>query len=165
LTFEFFNVKQEFQHDKILIETSAVREARRLKLKQSREATGKSPHEIAALVGISAPTYYDLENCDGDLNMVISLGELSKLSSVLGISTRFIFDDKTEGQPILPEPLCAKIKSYLDAKKIDIANFEDRVGFTIEPSLHDPAKILDWNIDCLRFVCEEIGANWRLALL
>jgi hypothetical protein len=157
-------MKQEFQHDKILIETSAVREARRLKLKQAREAVGKSPQEVAALTGMSLPNYYDLENCDSELNMAISLGELSKLSSVLGISTRFIFDDKTDGQPISPEQLCAKIKSYLDAKNMSIANFEDRVGFTIEPSLHDASKVSDWNIDCLRFVCEEIGVNWHLAI-
>jgi transcriptional regulator with XRE-family HTH domain len=157
-------MKQNFQHDQILIENSVVRGARCIKLKYAREATGKSPEEIAALAGLPAPTYYDLEEIDGQLNMVISLGELSKLSSVLGIRPRFIFDDKVEGQPISPEQLCAKIKSYLDTTGISIAEFENRVGFVIKPSLRDSAKVLDWNVDCLRFVCEELGLDWRLAL-
>jgi len=157
-------MKENFKFDEILIEGDAVHQARRVKLKQAREATGKSPQEIAALAGLSAPTYCDLEEQDGELNMVVSLRELSKLASALGISTRFIFDDSIKGQPISPEQLCVKIKSYLNAAGMSIAEFESRVGFVIEPSLHDFAKISDWNVDCLRFVCEELGLNWRLAL-
>jgi transcriptional regulator with XRE-family HTH domain len=157
-------MSQPFRFDNILIEDSAVCQARRIKLKQAREATGKSPQEIAASAGLPAPTYYDLEEQDGELNMVVSLGELFKLASALGIRTRFIFDDKIEGQPISPEQLCAKIKSYLDTTGMSIAEFENRVGFVIEPSLRDSVKVLDWNVDCLRFVCEELGLDWRLAL-
>jgi transcriptional regulator with XRE-family HTH domain len=156
-------MKQKFQHDDIVIEETAVREARRLRLKQAREATGKSPKEVAALVGISSNLYYDLEGIDGELNMVISLGELSKLSSVLGIRTRFIFDGKTEGQSISLEQLCAKIKEYLNVTGMSITDFETRVGFTIAAALDNPFEVFKWNVDCLRFVCEEIGIDWHLA--
>lgn len=113
---------------------------------------------------ISTPSYCDLEEHDGELNQTISLGELAKLDSVLGIRSRFIFDDRIEGQQISPEQLCAKINAYLDETGMTIADFEDRVGFVIEPSLRAPADVLNWNVDCLRFVCTELGLDWRLAL-
>jgi hypothetical protein len=151
-------------HDKILIEEKAVREARRLRLKQARESSGKLPQEIAALVGIPDNFYYDLEGIDGELNSAVSLGELSKLSSALGIHTRFILDGRTEGNQISPEQLCAKIQAYISATGISTEDFEERVGFVIKPSLRNSAEVLNWNVDCLRFVCEELGLDWRQAL-
>jgi hypothetical protein len=56
--------------------------------------------------------------------------------------------------------LCAKINAHLNATGMSIAEFEERVGFEIEPSLKDATKVLDWNVDCLRFVCAEIGVDW-----
>jgi hypothetical protein len=156
-------MKQVFQHDKILIEEAEVHKARRLRLKKAREATGKSPQEIVALVGIpivSDNLYYDLEDHNGQLNMVMSLGELSKLSSILGICTRYIFDGKTEKQKISLEQLSAQIKRHLEKTQMSIADFENRVGFVIAPTLENPKEALYWNVDCLRFVCTEIGINW-----
>lgn len=135
------------------------------RLKRAREATGKSPQEVAALLGISFQEYDEWETYEAELNMAMKLGELSKLSSVLGIKTSLIFDDEIEGgAPLSPEQLCAKIKAYLDATGISTAQFEDRAGFVVEPSLRDPSEVLKWNVDCLRSVCAEIGSDWRLAL-
>ncbi len=96
--------------------------------------------------------------------MQISLSELSKLSSVLGTRTRFIFEDSEAGQSISPEQLSTKIKAHLAATGMSVGKFEDRVGFVIEPALHDSAEVLKWNVDCLRFVCKEIGVDWLAAL-
>ena len=156
-------MKEKFQHEKILVEASVVLSTRRLKLKQARIATGKSPEEIAAASGITI-SYYDLEEIDGELNRNISLGELLRLASTLGIRTRFIFDDDTEGQTITPAQLCVSIRKYLYTTGMSIKEFEDRVGFVIEPSLRDNSNIFNWNIDCLRFVCAELGIDWHLAL-
>jgi len=157
-------MKEKFKFDEMLIEDAAVHQARRVKLRQAREATGKSRQEIAVLAGLSTSTYCDLEEQDGELNMVVSLREVSKLASALGISTRFIFDDNIEGQPISPERLCSKINEHLTRTKMSIAEFEDRVGFVIGPALLDPVEVLKWNIDCLRFVCKEVGVDWLAAL-
>src|SRR5579884_921388 len=116
-------MKQNFRLDEMLPEEDAIHEAR-FKLRKARESAGKSPQEIAALIGISAPAYHDLEESNGELNMAISLAELFKLASVLGIRARFIFDDKTEGQPILPEQLSSQIKAYLTKTGISVADFE-----------------------------------------
>jgi hypothetical protein len=161
-------MKNKFRHENILIEEKNVCEARRLRLKQVREALGKSPQEIHALLGssdVSVGSYYDLEDHDGALNTTISLGELCKLSSILGTRARFIFDGKLEdGRQISPSDLSARIKRHLENTATSITDFEDRVGFVIAPALEDPSEILNWNIDCLRFVSAEIGVNWLDAL-
>jgi transcriptional regulator with XRE-family HTH domain len=134
------------------------------RLKKVREASGKTPHEIANIVGLSAQTYYDLENCPGDLTMTVSLFELSKIASVLGVHLRDFFSDLGETQSISPEELSKKIKDHLVTEKTTLADFENHVGFLIEPVLHNPSEVLKWNVDCLRFVCAALGVNWLLAL-
>lgn len=136
-----------------------------VRYKRIREATGKSPQDVAALIEIPVHLSYDLEAYEGQLNRQLSLGKLSKLSSVLEIRARLIFDDADEiGRSLSPEELCAKIKDHLKAKGMSIAEFEDIVGFVIRPSLRDPLEVTNWNVDCLRSVCAEIGVNWHNAL-
>jgi hypothetical protein len=47
---------------------------------------------------------------------------------------------------------------------MSVAAFEDRVGFAVEPALRERSEVAKWNVDCLRFVCGEIGADWLGAL-
>ena len=44
---------------------------------------GKQPAVIAAAAGLSLPCYYDLEACDDDLNMTVSLEEIARLPSAV----------------------------------------------------------------------------------
>jgi transcriptional regulator with XRE-family HTH domain len=138
--------------------------ASRLRLIRAREAAGKTPQDLGEYLE-NVPTYYDMKACDGELYSVASLGELSRLCLALGIKPRDLFDDKSniEG-PILPEQLLSEAKEYIKKRKLSVAEFSDCVGFEIEPSLKDPSKMLDWNVDFLRWLCDEIGLDWRLAL-
>jgi transcriptional regulator with XRE-family HTH domain len=136
-----------------------------VRLKRLREATGKSEQEFAHLLGKSLQDYHEWEAFPGELNAAMSLSEISLLSSALGVPARALFDDGCgDGQPVSPEHLCAKVLDHLISKDISSEEFEDRVGFEIKPYSTDTNKIMDWNVDCLRFVCAEIGVDWRLAL-
>jgi hypothetical protein len=135
-----------------------------VRYKRFREATGKLPLEIAAMVGIPIHLAYDLEAYERQLNRQMSLAELSKLSSVLGVRSKTIFDDRETGQSISHEQLIAKIQDYLAKTRMSLSEFEDRVGFVMEPALRDSAEVLKWNVDCLRFVCKEIRIDWLAAL-
>lgn len=157
-------MKQNFQHNDILIEESSIRKARCQWLKQAREAAGKTPEEVAELAEITINTYYDFEQCEGDLNIVVSLSELSKISSALGIRTRFLFEGKSDGKQISPSQLASQIKRHLEKTDMSITDFEDRVGFTVALAIENPSEILNWNVDCLRFVSAEIGVSWLDAL-
>jgi hypothetical protein len=136
----------------------------RLRLKRAREAAGKTPEDLGTFVD-NTDSYYDLENCNGELYRNIGLGELSRLCSDIGIKTRDLFDDRAElGPTVSPEQLISKVRDYLNNTGMSVEDFENRVGFEIEPSLKDVAKVMDWNIDFLRWLCRELGLNWRLAL-
>ena len=136
----------------------------RLRLKRAREAAGKVPQDLGEFVG-NTSSYYDLENCDGELYMAASLSELSRLCSALGIKVRDLFDDRTNSeQTISPEQLLFKVREYLSQNGMSVAEFEGRIGFEIEPSLKDTSNVMDWNIDFLRWLCRELRLDWRLAL-
>jgi transcriptional regulator with XRE-family HTH domain len=92
------------------------------RLKRARELAGKSPREIAPLVGVSLPQYYDWEEQEGGLNMVASLRELSTLASILGVRARSFFDDEPkDAVGISPGELSAMVKARLDAVGMGVA--------------------------------------------
>jgi hypothetical protein len=131
-----------------------------VRLRKIREASGLSHEDIAASANIPLSNYYDLESHEGELNRNISLGELSKLAYTLGINSRFIFDDNETMRLVSLEQLVAEIKTYLTRNNMTLAQFESRVGFFVNAAINNPSEILDWNVDCLRFVCLEIAVNW-----
>lgn len=136
----------------------------RRELKRARELAGKTPQDFEQIVG-SSSNYYDLENCDGDLFNAISLGELSQLCSELGIKPRDLFDrSKDVKDSISRERLLSITKEYLHQNKLSVPEFVDRIGFEIAPTLNDPSRIMDWNVDFLRWLCCELGIDWLSAL-
>lgn len=135
------------------------------KLKRLRERSGKPTEDIAWALGMTFIDYEEIENYPGEITRVVSLATIGKLASVLGVSAHDILDGPSrEKDRISPEQLIAKIKAHLVATGSDIDSFENRVGFAIGDSLAAPSTIADWNLDCLRFVCAEIGVDWRAAL-
>ena len=136
----------------------------RLRLRRAREAGSKTPEQLGEIVS-DVPSYHDLENCDGELYNNLSLGNLSRLCSALGIKPCELFGHGINAeQTISPEQLVFKTKEYLRQNTLNIAEFEARIGFEIGPSLNDASKVLDWNVDFLRWLCGELGLDWRLTL-
>ena len=136
-----------------------------VRLMQIRESKGESVEQIAAKAGITSQRYYDLEEGEGEVNMAISLGEISRVAAVLGVPTWQVFDDEPlrEKSVSLGE-LVEKLKAHLETTGLTISEFEDRVGFALSKSIFDPSEIQKWNVDCLRSVCKEIEIDWRVAL-
>jgi transcriptional regulator with XRE-family HTH domain len=136
-----------------------------VRIKRARDATGKSPEQVAAQVGVSHLTYRDWEWGEGDISTTASLAEIARLSSALGLPSVVIFEDEAAtGEAFSPHRLVTEIKTHLEKTGTSVDDFENRVGFEIAPALADSSKVLDWNLDCLRFVCNELGIDWRLAI-
>ena len=133
-------------------------------LKRAREAVGKTPQDLGEYVG-NVSSYYDIEDYDGEIYSVPSLGELSRLCSALGIKPRDLFDDRPniEGT-ISAVQILSRARQYMKQNKLSVEEFSDRIGFEIGPSLEDVSKMMDWNVDFLRWLCEELGLDWRSAL-
>lgn len=71
---------------------------------------------------------------------------------------------KTSEPGISSDELMSKVRNYLSVTGLSVTQFEDRVGCVVEPALKDSSKVMDWNVDFLRWVCAEIGLDWHLAL-
>ena len=138
----------------------------RERLISAREAAGKSPEELADAAGISPPSYYDLEWVEGELEECLPLVTLQKLCAELRIRSSDLFADEpiAPAERIPPASLVAKIKEHLEETQRSISEFENKVGFKIRACLEDASSILTWDIDCLRYVCAELGVDWKLAL-
>jgi hypothetical protein len=138
--------------------------ASRERLKRAREAAGKTTQDLGEFVE-NVATYYDMEDYDGELYSNASLGELSRLCSALGIKPRDLFDDKPNVEGTISRvQLLSRAREYMKQNKLSVEEFSDRIGFEIGPSLEDASKMMDWNVDFLRWLCEELGLEWRSAL-
>jgi len=138
--------------------------ARRLKV--TRERARKTLEEVALFVGINVPSYYDLENVDEEMFIAVSLKDLNRICDFLGMTgTALCVEEQPDPFPRISHgDLINKIFNYLEMQKMTVEEFENEVGFEIRESLRHPEALGDWNVDCLRFVCEKIGVDWRVAL-
>ncbi len=130
------------------------------KLRAAREDSGKSPEEIAEALGISSAAYYDLEAFDDELPTSLSLDKVALLFTLLKIEPAMFFATAPPPESVSPDALIRKISEYLNTKRMTVSEFEDRVGWDIEPLLKEPSKILSYDIDALRDICNEIGVDW-----
>lgn len=147
-------------------EASRISTSPHERLRSARERSGKTPQEVASLSGETVMNLYDLESYEDEIPTTISLGELDKLCKVLGISVRSLFEDDTQNQQqkLSSSDLVNRILQYLHEARVTLDAFEDKVGYTIRECFVTPEKVLEWNVDCLRYVCSEIGVDWLTAL-
>src|SRR6266571_28207 len=77
------------------------------RLKRVRESLAKPAEDVAESLGITFAEYDEWETFEGELNMVMTLGELSRLATVLGVRTKFLFEDDSDAEQLVsPEQLC-----------------------------------------------------------
>jgi transcriptional regulator with XRE-family HTH domain len=132
------------------------------RLREARERLGISQRELASALGISVPSYYDLEDSD-DLTDTISLDRLSKLCSLLSVDPRFLFSG-TRTQGLSPavsfDQLAEQVSQYMRKRNIDRATFEGEAGWALGEFLTRPQVAREWNVQCLIDVSTLINVNW-----
>jgi hypothetical protein len=134
------------------------------RLHSAREQAGRSGEEMAALLEINTGSYRDLESHDDEVLMVLSIQQVALLCRTLNLAPNQLFaEEYREDQGAISlAGLVAKIKSHIEAQRIELSEFGDRVGWDIEKMLDRPAE--QFNVDALRDVCGEIGVNWVAVL-
>jgi len=130
------------------------------KLLAAREKSGKSPEEIAELLGISTAAYYDLEAFDDEFTTSLSLEKVALLFKLLRIEPATFFETSPAPKPVSLDAVVQKINEYLNTQRMTVSQFEDRVGWDIEPLLNERSKILSYDIDAVRDISNEIGIDW-----
>jgi hypothetical protein len=132
----------------------------------ARELSGKTERAVANGIGLDLPSYYDLETHDDELELCLSLGELSKLCGFLGIVPAWLFSGNERVDPPIVSlaQLADQLQSHVAHLKTTVSEFEHGIGWAVGPFLVDWRDALTWNVDCLRSVCSAVGVNWLAAL-
>ena len=138
------------------------------RLRAAREQKGKSLQEMAALTGISEPSYWDLESFDDEVLSCISIKEFGLLSQLLDLSPRTLFAEECKPEPELIglSNLIKRIRRYMEFNQKTLSEFEERVGWDVATLIEGPVELVTerYNIEGLRRICKEVGVNWVSAL-
>lgn len=133
------------------------------KIRQKRLAVGKSEREMAELIGINLPSYFDLESYDDEVVDCLSLSELSKMNQALNMTPAELFSEDVSGSDdahLSFAEFIEKVKSHIESHDMTVPEFEDKVGWELESLLNDPEEIWKRNVEFLKDVCVEVGINW-----
>ena len=130
------------------------------RLRNAREASGKTPAEVAYTVHISESHYRDLEGHRDELYMTVSLAELRNLGCAVGLTIRRIFGVDTKASMDLVG-LAEALRHHLVKQELSIQEFEKRAGWDLTKFVENPETAWqEWNFDCLCDVCRELGISW-----
>lgn len=132
------------------------------KLLFAREKANKTVSEMAAFLNISTEAYYDLESYDDEITGCLSLRQVAMLFNALNIDPKKFFDAAAQQQlkPISLEEFGEMVKRYISHHKMTSGEFEDRVGWEIQRQIEDTSRFLEYNIEGLKDVSNELGIDW-----
>jgi DNA-binding Xre family transcriptional regulator len=135
-------------------------------LKKHRIRSGMEPHALAKEAGMSDASYFDMEEHEDEIMHVVSVETIRKICHALEIQCGDLFRHiSSNGRRMYKgESLAQLIVSFLTNAGMKIDEFESDVGYELKEALADEKKMRDWNIDCLRSVCDRIGVDWRYAV-
>jgi DNA-binding XRE family transcriptional regulator len=136
------------------------------RLREARERSGKTIDEMAALLDLSWESYRDLEMHDDEILDSVSLQELVTLSKALGIDLVEFFSDggAKPDDSVSLDALAGKIKDYIAAHGLTVAEFEEAVGWEVANCLTDPSQFMSFNLDGLMDVTGPLGVDWCAVL-
>lgn len=137
------------------------------RLQQIRCSLNKAPGELAEQAGVSRAAYYDLESDPSEIFMCVSLRDLQRICGCLGVDAFYIFTGANRSESDVCydfESIAALVREHVKRSGQTAAEFSDHVGWEIEPFLRDAGAGWEWNVDCLRDVCKELGIPCELAL-
>jgi hypothetical protein len=125
---------------------------------------GLDERTIAERLGMSLPAYCDLERFDDELVTCLSLDQVRRLAQVLRLSIPALLghdaDAAGSSSPMSMVEVIDRVRQRLVQAGISVEGFSDRVGWDVTAALNDPDSAWhDWNIDCLRDLCAEMGID------
>jgi hypothetical protein len=132
-------------------------------LRVSREALGLNPQHLAARFGRHGHLCPDLELYDDELFTCISVRDLLRLAAVVETSVAALLFG---GNPPVPirhvtfSEIAALIRDRLAATGVTAEQCGELVGWDVQPVLHNPEALGDFNVQGLRDVCVALGIDW-----
>jgi hypothetical protein len=134
----------------------------------ARERAGISHADMADHLGLTLPSYHDLEAYDDEAFDCISLEQFLKLARVLRVSPRSLISGQGDAAvtvAVSAEDVAHALRRRVDRDADGGKALGDDVGWEIHAALVDPTAIWsDWCLAQLRDVCGAIGLSWKAVL-
>lgn len=126
-------------------------------VRAAREAAGKDPGELAAVLGMSYESYRDIESYDDEITSVVSFREAVTLASLLELDLRRMFG--ADDTVVTFVELAAALRARLG--ETPLGQLEDDLGWELADALADPAAFAEFSLDALGDVATPVGLDWR----
>ena len=135
-----------------------------LRFRAARERAGLSRDDAATDMGVPVECVWEIESQDDELCTSYAPADIRHFCKVLGVRPADLFlikPDEAE-PPITAEQLVKLIREHCRSRKITLPAFENAVGWRLSDSLDDPLALFeDLSLEGLRWVCDELGVDWR----
>jgi transcriptional regulator with XRE-family HTH domain len=137
------------------------------RVRELRQRTGRKEHDLAALLGMSSASYFDIEANDDELEMVLSLRQVKLLAEHLGVSTAELFGKErvpTERR-LEYRMLVVRTEDYLRSAGISEETLVEQVGWELRDFFTSEDATLDnYPVDFLKSLCDVLQVPWTHAL-
>ncbi|MFZ5891915.1 MAG: hypothetical protein ACOY0T_12745 [Myxococcota bacterium] len=124
--------------------------------------------DIAARLGLSLASYWDLEKHDDEAFCCVSLRQLVMLGDILGVSVVDLVSDHPSApvsRAITPTDVAASLQQRL-ATQSDVNALSEALGWDVAAALANPDSIWDdWCLDTLCDVCGKLSMDWGALFL
>jgi len=134
----------------------------------ARQRVGLSHEEMASRLGISVPSYWDLEAYNSEVFGCISLAQLETLAGLLGIAPRALVSrdvDPPVATTVSLDEVASSIRRRIERDGDGGTALSDEAGVEIWALLVDAATMWrEWCLEQLQMVCSPLGINWRAVL-
>lgn len=134
-------------------------------VRNARERLGLTAHDVAIKLGISDPSYEDIESVPDELTLLYDLRDVFRLLEILDISLQDVLN-LTQRVPERFDPSIDVTLENALRQSADLETLEDDVGYYLDPESCKPARALqEWNIELLEGLCSSLGIDFPSAIL
>lgn len=128
-----------------------------------REQVGLSQQEMAKRIWMNVPSYYDLEAVPEEWEEVTKLSQLLELSRIL---QKPLLEIVGESSAEVHEPLSFPGLATLIRRQIAEGGIQEaQVGWDLSEFWEEPMTAMEYPIDFLKIVGEDVGFDWRRPIL
>jgi transcriptional regulator with XRE-family HTH domain len=136
------------------------------RIKNLRLASGRSEDELAAMLGISIHSYWDLEAYDNELFTCVSLEQAQRLMRALGTDlTSFISPAGELSSRVSLDQAVTALRELAEQRGWSVAELSDEVGWELDEFLRTPRQTAAaQNLDFFKDIAAPLGLDWHCLL-
>jgi transcriptional regulator with XRE-family HTH domain len=133
-------------------------------IRAARIRAGLQPEDVARAVGLSKPSYYDIEGRDDEVTGNISVATLMAIARTLGTTAAELLDGAgtVAGAPKRSSSEIVDLtRARIAAEHVTVEAYGDRIGWDMAPVLKNPEHVWRYPFVMLQALCGDLGVDWK----